>query len=76
MPKAKEPKTYEERIARLEELIAQLEKGDLPLEKSIDCYKEAMTLAALCGEQLSRYRQIVTRIAEDGTEVPFETDGE
>ena len=43
MPKKKE-RTYEEGLARLRELIDQLESGSLPLKGTFDAYEEGRTL--------------------------------
>ncbi len=43
MPKKKE-RTYEEGLARLREIIAQLEDGGLPLRETFDAYEEGKTL--------------------------------
>lgn len=43
---------FEESVARLEELVAQLERGDLPLERSLELFEEGTQLAAACRKQL------------------------
>ena len=43
MPKKK---TYEEAIARLEEITSQLEKGGIPLEQSLKLFEEGTKLSA------------------------------
>jgi exodeoxyribonuclease VII small subunit len=40
--------TYEERYARLQEVVAQLEAGELPLDRSLNLYEEGVRLAAEC----------------------------
>jgi exodeoxyribonuclease VII small subunit len=40
--------TYEERYARLQEVVAQLEAGELPLDRSLKLYEEGVRLAAEC----------------------------
>ncbi len=40
--------TYETRYARLQEVVLQLESGDLSLEQSITLYEEGIRLAAEC----------------------------
>ena len=44
--------TFEENVKQLETIVAQLERGDLPLEGSIKLFEEGMRLAAACKEQL------------------------
>ena len=44
--------TFEENVKQLETIVAQLERGDLPLEGSIQLFEEGMRLSAACKEQL------------------------
>ena len=51
--------SLEEAMARLEEIVAQLEGEKLPLEKSLKLYEEGVKLATLCaGELESAKRKI------------------
>ena len=56
--------SFEEALARLESIVQQLERGDVPLEKSIDLYAEGDRLRAQCQKRLeaaqARIEQIVT----------------
>ena len=73
---AKKKQTFEERIAQVEALIAQMEGGALPLEEALSRYEEGMqALSALEKElQSAQQRLTVLRRAADGTEeeVPLE----
>lgn len=40
--------TYEARYARLQEVVLQLETGELPLDQAIALYEEGVRLAAAC----------------------------
>jgi exodeoxyribonuclease VII small subunit len=44
--------TFEESLKKLESIVDQLEKGDLPLEKSLKLFEEGVGLSATCKEQL------------------------
>lgn len=44
--------TFEESLKKLETIVAQLERGDLPLEDSIRIFEEGMRLSAECKKQL------------------------
>lgn len=44
--------SYEEAYGRLEEVLQQLEGGDLPLERSLELYELGATLAAYCARKL------------------------
>ncbi|MHB8735204.1 MAG: exodeoxyribonuclease VII small subunit [Terriglobales bacterium] len=54
-PGALEPTTplsFEQCVARLEEIVTQLERTDLPLETSIALFEEGMALSQSCRQQL------------------------
>lgn len=40
--------TFAEAMAALEEIVRQLEQGDVPLENAIDLYKQGMELSKFC----------------------------
>lgn len=53
----KEYKTYEDAAKRLEEIVAQLESGELPLEKSIRLFEEGSKLTSFCYDTLKNAEQ-------------------
>ena len=67
---AKKTPSFEERLRRLQEVVAALENGDLPLEDSVRLYKEGLTLSRSCREQLEKARNEVRILTEQGFE-PF-----
>jgi exodeoxyribonuclease VII small subunit len=44
--------TFEESLKQLETIVAQLERGDLPLEDSLRIFEEGMRLSAQCKQEL------------------------
>ncbi len=44
--------TFEESLKQLETIVAQLERGDLPLEDSLRIFEEGMRLSAQCKHEL------------------------
>ncbi len=72
----KKKQTFEERLAQMEALIAEMENGALPLEEALKRYEEGMqALIGLEKElQSAQQRLTVLRRAADGTEeeVPLE----
>lgn len=71
--------TFEQQLARLEEIVAALEKGDAPLADSLKLFEEGTKLVTACSDQLDRAEQQVVKLMKgpDGApvELPFE-DGE
>jgi exodeoxyribonuclease VII small subunit len=44
--------SFEESLKRLEQIVAQLERGDLPLEDSIKLFEEGTRLSEECKKHL------------------------
>jgi exodeoxyribonuclease VII small subunit len=44
--------TFEGSLERLESIVQELEKGDLPLERSIELFEEGMQLSVNCRKKL------------------------
>jgi exodeoxyribonuclease VII small subunit len=53
------PEKFEELLARLEQIVADMENADLPLEKLLGSYEEGMRLVKACGERLADAEQKV-----------------
>ena len=75
---AKTGLSFEESIARLEEIAAALEKGDAQLADSLKLFEEGTKLAAACGKMLDAAEQKVMKLAKgaDGAPVESEFTGE
>jgi len=60
--------SFEEGYDRLEQVIQQLESGDLSLEQSVALYEEGVQLAEYCGHKLDdaelRVNQLFNAAAE------------
>ncbi|MDE0934166.1 MAG: exodeoxyribonuclease VII small subunit [Novosphingopyxis baekryungensis] len=61
--------SFEESLKRLEDIVNQLERGDVPLDKSIDLYAEGDRLRAQCQKRLDAARAKIDqiRVRADGT---------
>lgn len=72
--------TFEEASKRLEEIVAELETGEAPLEKAIGLYEEGRKLGDFCTRKLDELetRVRLVREAADGRveEEPFEEEPE
>lgn len=59
---------FEEKMKKLETIIAELESNNNDLENSIDKYNEAMKLIKECDEQLKDIETNINKIvSENGT---------
>jgi exodeoxyribonuclease VII small subunit len=73
MPKNKE-QNFETSIAQLEKIVAQLESGDLPLERALDLFEEGVGLSRRCQAQLEEAERKVEVLLKERGEiktVPF-----
>jgi exodeoxyribonuclease VII small subunit len=48
-----EPKNFEKAMKRLEEIVQQLEEGELPLEKSLKMFEEGINLSKFLTQKLT-----------------------
>ena len=44
--------TYEEAIRRLEAIVSKLERGDAPLDESMELFREGVALSNFCSRTL------------------------
>ncbi len=61
-----EGKTFEEALARLEELVRALENGTQGLDDSLALFEEGVSLVRLCTEKLDTAEQRVKILIKDG----------
>lgn len=71
--------TFEQAMARLEEIVKQLEQGDASLEDALTLFEEGARLMKKCTTQLDKAEQKVSKLlaGPDGNpkEEPFEGEG-
>lgn len=60
--------TFEENMNALSEIVGQLEKGDIPLEKSVELYENGVKLAEKCRKELEAAKLKITRYGEEKNE--------
>jgi len=68
-------KTFELAMKQLEQIVQDLESGDMPLEKAIKKFEEGIQLSKYCTEKLDESEKRITILMKDATgdvsEVPF-----
>lgn len=69
---------FEGSMARLEEIVSLLERGDAPLEQAMTLFEEGAKLLRECTRQLDQAEQKVTLLTagEDGQQVEEPFQGE
>lgn len=55
---------YEEALARLEDVVSQLERGDLTLEASMRRFEDGITLSRVCAGRLSAAEGRIQKLVE------------
>lgn len=63
--KADQPASYEAALQELEQLIAQIESGQLPLEQMLSGYQRAAQLLGFCRSQLEAVQEQV-KVLDEG----------
>jgi exodeoxyribonuclease VII small subunit len=69
-------KKFEAALARLAEIVQELEKGDIPLEQSLKLFEEGIKLSRICNKRLEEAERKVEVLLKDKdgkvTAKPFE----
>ncbi len=66
------PEKFENLLARLEQIVSDMENGELPLEKLLASYEEGMRLVKTCGDRLTDAEQKVEILSRAVSAVPPE----
>ncbi|MEM2935158.1 MAG: exodeoxyribonuclease VII small subunit [Candidatus Thermoplasmatota archaeon] len=56
---------FEEALKKLEEIIEELEKGELTLEETISKFEEGIKLYKLCKEKIQKAEMKIEKLLED-----------
>lgn len=71
----KDNEKFEDKLKELENLVSELEKGDVSLDDAIEKYTFAMKLAKECSEKLKNAEENVNKIlTENGTLEDFKVE--
>jgi exodeoxyribonuclease VII small subunit len=63
--KNEQPQSFEASLEGLEEIVQQLEGGDLPLEKSLELFEQGIKLSRQCQERLSQAERRIEVLLRD-----------
>ena len=72
MVKIKKEMTFEDNLKRLEDIVDQLESGEIDLEKSIKLYEEGMLLKNNCQEKLKKVELQIKKINLENNKIKKE----
>lgn len=70
--------TFEQSMTRLEEIVAKLEQGDVPLEDALGLFDEGTALMKKCSAMLDKAEQKIVKLTagEGGRPQESPLDGE
>lgn len=72
---ATKEKNFEESLLELEQIVKDLENGNVPLDDAITKFNEAMKIAKICNDKLNKAEESVNKILnKDGTLEDFKVE--
>jgi exodeoxyribonuclease VII small subunit len=74
-------KTFEMAMKQLEQIVHDLESGDMPLEKAIKKFEEGIKISKYCSEKLDESEKRITLLmrnsdGKNASEIPFVIEDE
>ena len=70
--------SFEQALGRIDEIVKLLERGDAPLEQSLNLFEEGTRLIKNCGKLLDEAEQKVVRLRKGAEgqpeELPFDME--
>jgi exodeoxyribonuclease VII small subunit len=69
-----QPRSFEASLEALEQIVQQLESGDLPLEKSLELFEQGIRLSRECQERLSQAERRIEVLLRDNQGRPVVTN--
>ena len=75
---AEETKGFEESLKTLERIVAEMERGDLPLDDMMARFEEGRRLVAFCTAELETIRRRIDKVtsAASGAVEPLQTSSD
>jgi exodeoxyribonuclease VII small subunit len=65
MTKKKETKSFEESLKRLEQIVEQLESGEVTLDRALEMYEEGVELSKFCIDRLTDAELKLRKLSKD-----------
>lgn len=67
-------KNFEQSLARLDEIVRRMERGDVPLEEALSLFEEGTGLVASCTKLLDEAEMKVVQLTKGADGQPEETE--
>jgi len=69
MPEEKPAASFENGLQELEQIVKEMESGDLPLERALELYEKGMKLSERCRKQLEEAETRIEMLVRKGDRV-------
>ena len=69
-----ESQTFEQSLTRLEQIVRQMERGDVPLEQALALFEEGTGLVSSCTKLLDEAELKVVQLTKGAEGTPQETE--
>ena len=63
---------FNDAMQQLEEIVRQLEQGDVPLEEALTLYQKGMELSKVCHDKLQNAEEQLVTMMKNGKETPVD----
>lgn len=70
MSEQEAPTTFEAAMARLDQIVAQMEGGDVGLEEAVTLFEEGQRHLAFCQDRLGAVETRIAELTADGDDAP------
>ena len=64
--------SFEDGLKKLEDIVEQLESGDVDLDKSVELYEKGMNLKKICEEKLKKVENQIKKIKVENNKIQKE----
>ena len=64
--------SFEDGLKKLEDIVEQLESGDVDLDKSVELYEKGMNLKKICEEKLKKVENKIKKIKVENNKIQKE----
>ena len=71
---SRESQTFEQSLGRLEEIVRQMERGDVQLEQALSLFEEGTALVGSCTKLLDEAELKVVQLTKGADGTPQETE--
>ena len=72
MKKNNKDLSFEDGLKNLEDIVEQLESGDVDLEKSVELHEKGMNLKKICEEKLTKVENQIKKIKVENNKIQKE----